>query len=609
MSYNKQVQQETSATPVFSSAARLATLARFVANTSQMDNGGSTTHTDRRLSGPQFGYQAPAQSQPQSQPASSAQPVSMEPRAPDEDYYPSPQQNSTPIQPRYTRYPPVQTTYRPQPNKGTFRPYVNGSVANRHFKIKPTLINARHRNTNSQDSQAGAAESIPLAKELSVGGVDNASLPAAPKSASSFQGGDPVFSVWSAGFPHGNYAEVRFGDKTHLPPSLARRGMCMLCLNHNHTSFHAWQFDFYPNPSRFATNRNFVDLLRKLPARVYFCLTLKDDAEKNLFEDTKRFLTNVVGCKEIRNIQYRDSWCMIGYKPTLYSFQVLKEHLNPHGVAFVEVPIPKDGQPQGTNQAITSTDISVPAPQVIEPERSFQVNQDPVQAYQPQNSYPSMPAPYQPPLQQSVYQTPPAQPQQRYQAPPPPQQTYQAPPQPQYQPQYQPPVPAAQIPMTEEELTGEQPVAEPPRSRRQSHHSSRKEKRSRDDSASPAHREVEEQRTIAPQLPIIQTSKKTAHEEAVMRKEMEKVRRELSKHLFLLQDLKKESDSIKDQIKSQVDSIKTIKKIVENNDVVIKDLLRVMSEVQQNVKPAPKRKRQTKARTTAAAASQVINVT
>lgn len=89
-----------------------------------------------------------------------------------------------------------------------------------------------------------------------------------------------------------------------------------------------------------------------------------------------------------------------------------------------------------------------------------------------------------------------------------------------------------------------------------------------------------------------------------MRKEMEKVRRELSKHLFLLQDLKKESDSIKGQLKSQVDTIKTIKKVVEDNDVVIKDLLRVMSEVQENLKPTPRKKRATKttaaARTTAA---------
>jgi len=155
----------------------------------------------------------------------------------------------------------------------------------------------------------------------------------------------PIFSVISAGFKSGNFSEFKFGQKTFVPRQSSRRGMSLLCLTPDHTAFHAWNFDFYPNITRNATNRNFINILLALPGNIYFGLAVKDDAHKNLFEATKNFLSRVVGLKTIYRMEYRDSWCAVIYKKSPQTFEVLQESHNPTGPAYVNVHIPARGPP------------------------------------------------------------------------------------------------------------------------------------------------------------------------------------------------------------------------------------------------------------------------
>jgi hypothetical protein len=188
----------------------------------------------------------------------------------------------------------------------------------------------------------------------------------------------PVFSIISAGFQQGNYAEFKFGSKVFLPRSLSRRGLSVLCLTADHSAFHAWNFDFYPNITRNATNRNFINLLRGLPGGIFFALSIKDDCHRNLFEATKNFLARVVGLKTIWRLEYRDSWCAVIYKKTPSQFEVMAESHNPNGVAHVEVPIPTRSR-----QAPTT-----PSQAVSQPPQQFNHSAAPTQPVTPLRNIP-----------------------------------------------------------------------------------------------------------------------------------------------------------------------------------------------------------------------------
>jgi hypothetical protein len=145
-----------------------------------------------------------------------------------------------------------------------------------------------------------------------------------------------LFTVLSAGFNHGDFAEFSLGQRVFIPKLASKRGITILYLTSNYTTFHAWNFDFYKTQSKIATNSNFISLLRKLPGDTYFAMSIKDDAYKNLFEGTKNFLTKIIGCKSIWKLNYRNSWCAIIYKKTEKSFEVISEAYNPSGVAEVK---------------------------------------------------------------------------------------------------------------------------------------------------------------------------------------------------------------------------------------------------------------------------------
>jgi hypothetical protein len=145
-----------------------------------------------------------------------------------------------------------------------------------------------------------------------------------------------LFTVSSAGFNHGDFAEFSLGQRVFIPKKISKRGITVLYLTTNFTTFHAWNFDFYKPQTRISTNSNFISLLRKLPGNTYFAMSIKDDAHKNLFEGTKNFLTKIIGCKSIWKLNYRNSWCAIVYKKTEKSFEVITESYNPSGVAEVQ---------------------------------------------------------------------------------------------------------------------------------------------------------------------------------------------------------------------------------------------------------------------------------
>lgn len=147
-------------------------------------------------------------------------------------------------------------------------------------------------------------------------------------------------SVRSAGFRAGNFSEVWFGNKLYLPRSISRRGLTLLVLSQDLSTFHLWQFDFYPFVNARKINENLVCLLERIPAKTYFALTVKDDIVRNLDFTTRQFLSSTIGSQYILRLQFRDSWAIVVYKPTLSSFRVLGEDHKSSGLARVDVQVP-----------------------------------------------------------------------------------------------------------------------------------------------------------------------------------------------------------------------------------------------------------------------------
>ena len=145
---------------------------------------------------------------------------------------------------------------------------------------------------------------------------------------------DNIFTVSSAGYNNGNYSEFSLGKNVFITREKSKRGITILSVN-SISQFNAWNFDFYKDYNKMATNSNFISVLRKLPSNTYFGMSIKDDGNRNLFEGTKNFLNKVVGCKTIWKLNYRNSWCAIIYKKTEKTFEVLSESYNPNGVATV----------------------------------------------------------------------------------------------------------------------------------------------------------------------------------------------------------------------------------------------------------------------------------
>lgn len=149
-----------------------------------------------------------------------------------------------------------------------------------------------------------------------------------------------ILSARSSGFRFGNFSEIWFGSKLYLPRTMSRRGLTLLSLNSDLKTFRLWQFDFYPFVTAKQVNEGLIRLLQKLPPKSYFSLTVKDDIYRNLELSTRHFLANVVGSKAILGLQFRDSWAIVVYKPTLDTFQVLGEDHKNIGVARVDVKVP-----------------------------------------------------------------------------------------------------------------------------------------------------------------------------------------------------------------------------------------------------------------------------
>jgi hypothetical protein len=145
-----------------------------------------------------------------------------------------------------------------------------------------------------------------------------------------------LFTVLSAGFNNGDFAEFSLGQNVFISKKESKRGITVLCLTPNITKCHSWNFDFYNIQTKITTNSNFILLLKKIPSNTYFAMSIKDDAYQNLFDGTKHFLTKTIGCKLIWKLNYRNSWCVIVYKKTENSFNVISEAYNPSGVAKVK---------------------------------------------------------------------------------------------------------------------------------------------------------------------------------------------------------------------------------------------------------------------------------
>lgn len=317
-----------------------------------------------------------------------------------------------------------------------------------------------------------------------------------------------TLSAKSAGFRYGNFSEVWFGNKLFLPRNASRRGLCVLCLNTDHTSFHAWQFDFFPIEHAEKTNANLVKLLEKLPENVYFAMVVKDDIFKNLSHSTKQFLAQVVGSKSIYNIRFRDSWAMIVYKPTVSSFQVMAESHKTIGLARVDVNI---------NSSISNH----------------------VEPLYKQDEKPNF-IKHQETLHEQVHINDTSE---NYVIP--------------------------DSIKTEDETSlikksNQSDITFSKRNSINNIEQSLKQKSDTTESLQSQHdTTISEIKKVRDQM---------VQEETDLKNSLEDVRKELSGHLFLLKDLKKESSSLKLQIRKQIDAIRGIRTLVTENESAIQDL-------------------------------------
>ena len=158
--------------------------------------------------------------------------------------------------------------------------------------------------------------------------------------------GKKKFTVYSAGFNNGNYLQFSLGETILISKKESKRGITVVFLTPEKPYFKYDIFDFYKENSKdfkIITNNNFISFINKIPDNTYFGMSIKDDAYRNLFEGTKNFLSNIIGCKKIWNIRYRYSWCVIVYKKSKTSYSLLSEDSNEIKASVVQylVTVPK----------------------------------------------------------------------------------------------------------------------------------------------------------------------------------------------------------------------------------------------------------------------------
>jgi hypothetical protein len=419
-------------------------------------------------------------------------------------------------------------------------------------------------------------------------------------SAQQNQQGRPLgtnFSVRSGGFRYGNMSEIWFGNKLFLPRSLSRRGLCVLCLNYNHTSFHAWQFDFYPNAAAKKTNENLIQLIEKLPENVYFALAVKDDIFRNLHENTKQFLARTVGCQSIYNLRFRESWCAVIHKPTASTYEVLGEDHRPIGIARVDVRIPPLNQPMTSvvTQPIVEPRVTslAPKPEPMDPLQMLAKTVRPPPA--PARAPPTQPHPEDyvipepaidpAPTHQATQFRPTggrvmAQPiniprRRRRYVPP----AQHAPTRPSYR--------ANQLNQVNSRVKIPQPDLEPEEQEDLEPEQSESEESEESDSPPESPRPYEPSSTMRE---IQKVRKRVREEESNLKASLESVHKELSGHLFLLKDLKKESESLKRQIRKQIDAIRSIRVLVTQNESALQDLNKTLIKTNRKVHHSTRKK-------------------
>jgi hypothetical protein len=122
---------------------------------------------------------------------------------------------------------------------------------------------------------------------------------------------ESTIEISSAGFNSGNYSEVKINNEIVLDRLSSNRGFnIIVCSDKNYY----FNIDFFIKTNSFSANRNFIMLINKIPNNTYFIIAVKDDAQRNLFNSTKNFMYNILHCKHIYDLQYRDSWCALIYK-------------------------------------------------------------------------------------------------------------------------------------------------------------------------------------------------------------------------------------------------------------------------------------------------------
>jgi hypothetical protein len=147
--------------------------------------------------------------------------------------------------------------------------------------------------------------------------------------------------VISAGYSSGKFSEIKIhNDYTNqsdilLEKNVSKRGLNILLLTQKK---YIINLDFYFNNTRMLRNKQLFHFIQTMPSNIIFALTISDDAS-GIYNGIKTFLATVVGCKMIRQVEYRNSWCAIIYKKSPNTFEVLGESYNPHGIAQTEVDI------------------------------------------------------------------------------------------------------------------------------------------------------------------------------------------------------------------------------------------------------------------------------
>ncbi|RKO84593.1 hypothetical protein BDK51DRAFT_32875, partial [Blyttiomyces helicus] len=176
-----------------------------------------------------------------------------------------------------------------------------------------TDILSAHDEAAGSDSPRGFKYTAPLSTIRSRSGASLLSAPSTPPGPRSILPNEITVSVQSAGFVSGNFAriEASLDGKPLAFPTVSGRGLNVAVFDPLDGSIiERCSFDTHASAEE---SEDFARLIDWVDPGTVVAVVAKDDAFENLTE-AARLACESLGSTKIRDLAYRDSWCLVGEK-------------------------------------------------------------------------------------------------------------------------------------------------------------------------------------------------------------------------------------------------------------------------------------------------------